>query len=210
MTDPLCSVGKCDKRNHCLSCKIEGCDSKPYCRSMCQKHYERVLRNGDPHKLKINFTRRGAVKKWLDDIHSERPWEKSDSCIIWPFFKTNGYPTLNSKRVHREFLKRYSGDPPFNNMDCAHSPTKCTSRACINPNHLRWATRSENEIDKFKTGKEVRQFGEGHVKLDAEKARAIFMASGTLNSIAKDYGVSRSAVEKIKYRKTWKWATESL
>lgn len=40
-------------------CTIEGCDTKVYARSMCKRHYSRVLRHGDPSVVKPGGGSRG-------------------------------------------------------------------------------------------------------------------------------------------------------
>ena len=81
-----------------------------------------------------------------------------DACLIWPFAKdgTNrgrvGYDG-KSLHAHRVMCEMVHGPCPPG-MECAHS---CGNGhlACVNPSHLRWATRSENQRERRKHGTHV-------------------------------------------------------
>lgn len=71
----------------------------------------------------------------------------TDQCILWPHGQTNnGYPSMGPSRprAHRYVCEQKYGPAPKGKTDAAHS---CRNRLCINPRHLRWATRSENMMD---------------------------------------------------------------
>lgn len=58
-----------------------------------------------------------------------------------------GYKTprnLVASRVSLEVFTR----PPLPGEEAAHDPERCPYTDCVNYDHLRWATRSENEADK--------------------------------------------------------------
>lgn len=42
--------------------------------------------------------------------------------------------------------------PPSEYHVAAHDPENCTSRLCINPMHLRWATQEQNVADQRVSG----------------------------------------------------------
>lgn len=48
-------------------------------------------------------------------------------------------------RVHRLVCIRRHGPPPTDDLEAAHS---CGNAGCVNPRHIRWATRFENAADK--------------------------------------------------------------
>lgn len=71
----------------------------------------------------------------------------TDQCIIWPYGQTDtGYPSMGAgkPRAHRYVCEQKHGPAPQDKNDAAHS---CRQRLCINPKHLRWATRTENMAD---------------------------------------------------------------
>ena len=79
-------------------------------------------------------------------------WE-TDDCLIWPYYKTKkGYARakIDNKvvRLHRYILVKKIGEPKQPKLQACHAPIICTSKACCNPKHLRWATNQENMDDK--------------------------------------------------------------
>lgn len=78
----------------------------------------------------------------------------SDECVPWPFAvePSSGYGAIkyNGKKytAHRMALIIASGGHDSPGMDAAHKPVVCHNRGCCNPLHIRWATRSENSLDK--------------------------------------------------------------
>lgn len=88
-------------------------------------------------------------------------------------------------------------------MHAAHCPENCKSRACVNPNHLRWATPKENQHDR-------RIFGNSARKLETKDVQAIFKCQDSTSMIAKKYSIHDATVRSIKTGKTWGWATKGL
>lgn len=76
-----------------------------------------------------------------------------DDCLLWPFSKSNkGYGTINhdgrNLTVSRFLCAEVNGPPPTPDHVAAHSCGRGHT-GCVNPRHLRWATRTENEADKI-------------------------------------------------------------
>ena len=91
-----------------------------------------------------------AMHRWI----SQTLASETDRCLRWPFGRSGagyGKVTVDGKQrdVHRLICERAHGEPPSSVHVAAHS---CGRKVCANPRHLRWATRSENEIDKLRHG----------------------------------------------------------
>jgi hypothetical protein len=93
----------------------------------------------------------------------ERVWRKIDQdesgCWLWKGSTTDGYGmTLRYSRserpsrndlVHRWMLEVKTGAV---GVQALHS---CRKRNCVNPEHLRWGTNSDNQFDAVKDGTHV-------------------------------------------------------
>ena len=132
----------------------------------------------------------------------------TDDCILWPHGRTKqgyGKLTVNGrvKLAHAFALEVRIGPRPSPNHDAAHS---CRNRHCINPAHLRWATRSDNSLDRHRDGTVTQ------AKLTANEVLAIRRLardrSMTQREIAEQFGVSLSNIEYIVARKTWRHLPE--
>jgi hypothetical protein len=80
-------------------------------------------------------------------------------------------------------------------------------RGCVHPEHLRWATQSENELDKALHGTDIRGEKHHNSKLTLKDVLEIRACSKTMNKtqIAKRYNVTRAAIQDILHRRTWAW-----
>lgn len=78
---------------------------------------------------------------------------------------------------------------------------------CVNPRHLRWATRSENHADKLDHGTHNRGEQCPTVKITEEQARQILALKGRLSQkdIAAKFGVTFQHVSNIHLGKRWAW-----
>jgi hypothetical protein len=105
--------------------------------------------------------------------------------------------------AHRLVLFLSTGTLPIDLHAC-HDPVKCKSRACCNPDHLRWDTNQNNTRDRIITN--TNPIGERHnlSKLTEKQVLEIRSNVGnTYQQIADIYGVARVTIEKIRNRKTW-------
>lgn len=139
----------------------------------------------------------------------------TDQCILWPYrLTTDGYGRLNvdgkRHRAHRFVLELAVGPAPGPDYEAAHAPLICHTPACVNPAHLRWATRSENMADAALDGTwhappVAKGARNGKTKLTAEQVRAIRADARAHQHIAQDFGVCRATVTDIKGRRRWAW-----
>ncbi len=124
-------------------CSVEGCDRAVVARGMCSLHYQRLMRHG--HPASVLKTERGKVARYF--VEAVVPYD-DDACLLWPFcYDQNGYARIKHKgratNVHAAICEHRHGSPPTPKHVAAHS---CGNGdfGCVNPNHVRWATRSEN------------------------------------------------------------------
>ena len=88
------------------------------------------------------------------------------------------------------------GEPPTPSYEAAHTCGK-GHLGCTNPRHLRWATRSENHMDKNLHGTMPK--GETHpwARLSDDVIAKIRASKTGMTATAKEFGVSRGYVWEI-------------
>lgn len=122
------------------TCSIGGCGRKHKAKGLCSKHYTRMRVRGDAQYK--HFDTSTAEEKF------PRMWEESEAgCWRWTGgVSTNGYSRFyfsgNRDGVygHRWSYEYHKGPIP----DGAIIDHLCFNRSCVNPDHLRLATATEN------------------------------------------------------------------
>lgn len=186
-------------------CAIDGCGGKRYARGLCGKHHVRWKKHGDPL---AGRTPNGDGLKFLQDNKDY----VGDGCIFWPYGNGKdgrGHVYINKRRVraHVAMLEITAGPKPSPEHECAHSCGQ-GHKGCVAPNHLRWATRSENIRDRIEHGTSNR--GERCAKAKITEAqvreiRELIKAGISQSEIAKLYCISQTNVSYIKNRVNWAW-----
>lgn len=187
----LCSVPDCGK-----AARLN--------RRYCSSHEHRLQRYGDPLGGGPVI---GLPSKHLEEV--VLPYE-GDDCIEWPFTRMkSGYGQVTYKRrktlVHRLVCEIFNGPAPADKQDAAHT---CGNPKCVNPRHIRWATRAENLADRWGHG--TIPIGEAHAnsklnKLDVQMIRVLLASGFTQKSIGVRFGISQASVKDILTGKNWGW-----
>ncbi len=187
-------------------CLIDGCGKPAGTRGLCTMHYARWLRHGD-----INHKQTARPPTKLQKFIQFAATYKGDDCLYWP------WPTKTRRAsifVNGKLVKAYRyvcilahGEPPTPKHEAAHS---CGHgwEVCLNPNHLRWATKAENAADRLIHGTHNRGERNGEAVLteaDVREIRNLLRFGKSQKSIAAKYGVSRSAILSINLRHSWFW-----
>lgn len=147
-----CSIDGCENTEHARSlckshylfwreenaprCEVDKCESPIEAKRYCSKHYHRWKKHGsteDPYKKSVE-------EVFLENISQD------GACVIWTGSITpHGYGDLRVNRnfrlrAHRYAWERINGPIPEDRV----IDHKCWNRACVNPDHLRLATSSQN------------------------------------------------------------------
>lgn len=183
-------------------CSVEGCGHGQKGHGYCKSHYARFKRHGHPLGGNAPW---GAGLAFMENLCRSTP--PADECILWPFARSGrGYGSLSLNgvicNVHREVCLRVHGDPPSSDHEAAHS---CGIRACVNPRHLRWATASENQMDRVIHGTSNRGERSASAKLTEDDVREIRALKGVLGNkrAAKKFGVTPGHISMIRNRTKW-------
>lgn len=136
--------------------------------------------------------------RWIRD-HLDYP--HADFCLIWPFPR-QGYPSVVRKRkkiyVHRYICELKKGPPPTPGHQAAHYCNR-GHEGCVNHHHLRWKTKSENQL-------EANWKGRKRYKLNEAQAAEIRSLKGSeqIDVTAQRFGVRAGTIQDIQAGRTWK------
>lgn len=182
-----------------MTCSVESCYKSVIARGWCREHYYRWSRNGDPLGGRAS---QGTPMKWL----TEHAQYKDDDCLIWPFRRGGrGYAYLADGPASRVMCEIAHGKAPSLGHEAAHSCGK-GHFGCINPQHLRWATKQENESDKHNHGTRLVGSQLPWAKLMESQVREIRRLKGQFSQpeIAARFGVSKSTIGLILNNRIWR------
>lgn len=135
-----------------------------------------------------------------------------NGCWMWNKKRgSDGYGRLSIKGVWT-LAHRYSWEihnqSSASGMFVIHS---CDNPACVNPDHLRLGTASDNMQDCIKRGRQVKAGGNG-TKLTQEKAdeiRRLHNSGILIHQISRIYSVSRRHIRDIIKGIYWKGASNA-
>lgn len=158
----------------------------------------------DSYKRKRPY---GQTRQWLE---AHVAYE-GDDCLIWPFSRTSyGYAQLsvNNRPAggHRLMCRLAHGDPPQPKMHACHS---CGNGhlGCVNPRHLRWGTRKENQRDMVEHGRSNRGKNTPLTEADVLAICAAVDSGESQRSIGTRYNIGQQTVSSIVRGKNWGWLT---
>jgi hypothetical protein len=185
-------------------CKVDGCARELVSFGMCDKHYRRWRKHGDP-----DFTIKtppGVMLQWLD---GQKDYV-GDGCLTWPFYMhSRGFTQIRiagkKRNVSNLMCELAHGPAPTPKHQAAHSCGNAHN-GCIHPGHLRWATQAENEADKKIHG--TVPLGEKHGRAVLTEALVLEIRSleGRLSwrNLALRFGIGKRTVHQIIKRETWR------
>ena len=190
-------------------CSIEECEKKSVCRDMCDMHYSRWQRHGDPLKL---------VNPW--GTPEERFWrfvnkETGTDCWHWTgYINSSGYGRFPAGKVpgqswqaHRFSYELQVGPIP-RGLFLMHM---CDNPRCVNPAHLKPGTAKENTADMMAKGRGNWKGPRGERApanvLTEAQAREIKFGTGRGIDLSARFGVNPSSISAIRTGRTWKHIT---
>ena len=133
-----------------------------------------------------------------------------EDCWEWKGkIQSNGYGAFSSGRNYgiSEKASRASWELTRglipDNLCVLHS---CDNRRCCNPLHLRLGTHQENMVDRDQRRGTYQASGDKHgkSKLTSEMVRMIRLDLRTNRAIAREYGLTPSAISKVRLGHTWR------
>ena len=199
------AVSKYDREQTGKPCKYEGCERSSGFKGFCSLHGNRVRKHGDPSIASVSDKYRCKIN-WIE----ENSGHQGNECLIWPFgVSDNGRGIVGFRGSNMSAPKAMCfvahGNPPTPKHEAAHSCGRGHD-GCMNPKHLRWATRRENEADKRFHGTLRRGADINTSKLTEADVKSIRTDSEMTGvDLAQKYGVTPSSISNVRLRKSWAW-----
>lgn len=189
-----------------MLCSIEECTLPGKAKGLCNTHYMRVWRYGNPTVLKQPKIRGTLYERVFFDLPA------GDGCWEWTRARDlAGYGQLRVgsrlERVHRLAWELTYGPIPAG-LDVLHH---CDNPPCRRPDHLFLGTAVENSQDMWNKGRHpiVSMAGSrnGNSRLTEPQVielRQLWADGGqTKMALARRYGISHRLVRNILTGKTW-------
>jgi hypothetical protein len=130
-------------------CKIDGCVKPRHGQGLCNTHYARYLRTGDPSDAALRINRLSALHRFMAKVALP---DDPDDCWLWTAGR-HGEPradygafSLNGEGLlaHRVAYEWFVGPIP-KGMEIDHT---CFTQRCVNPRHLRVVTVKLNQENR--------------------------------------------------------------
>lgn len=188
-----------------MLCCIKDCDKPARALGMCKGHYDRMKNGRDMSPPLRQVIRSGPD---IDRLKAKISVNEANDCWEWQAsLNTNGYGQFRFRnrpqQAHRVSWVLHHGEIPAG-LYVLH---KCDNPLCINPDHLFLGTQAENiadamSKDRWRTPRPVGE-SHGNAVMTEDDVRAIRASSEPSRRIAKRYGVTQSAIQHIRKRRSW-------
>lgn len=190
-------------------CAVADCRREARSRSLCNVHYQRYLKRGDP--IARTKSAKGEPLAYLFDILMN---VDTDECVPWPFARSEGgygrvYYDGRDQNASRVVCEIAHGPAPTALHEAAHDCGRGAS-GCVNKHHLSWKTRVDNQADRIAHGTSNRGVRHGSARLTEADVHEIRAKRGSCvaATVASQYGVSAGTIYDIWLRLTWAWLPE--
>jgi hypothetical protein len=134
------------------------------------------------------------------------PFKRTD-CLLWPYAKsTAGYAQIRmhgvTHYVYRIVCEAQHGKAPPKQE--ARHLCGAGNLGCVNPKHVVWGTRRQNQLDRVAHGTSNRGERQWQAKLTAKDITKIRSSKLLQREIAAQYGITQSQVSRIVNHQDWR------
>ena len=145
-------------------CSVEGCGRPARTNGLCGGHYHRMLRWGDL-RLDLPFRRYGLTP--YDRVMAQVEWQ--GDCLVWTgHCQRFGYGVVTTGRKEQGLAHRVVAEHHFGPSEL-HVLHSCDNPPCVNIEHLRYGTQSENMRDMVERGRHWLQSERGRLWLQSQQ-----------------------------------------
>ena len=162
------------------TCTVQGCSREHLAKGLCGAHYRRVRRG---NSLDSPVRPQGMTKRETLDWYSK----PEGDCLVWTGpVDSNGYGALRAEgdsqvAAHRVAWEMVHGAIPEGVL----LDHRCWNRRCVNIEHLRYATRTENGQYRSGASSTSKTGVRGVFLTDTGKYRAQYRNNGKKVSVGR-------------------------
>jgi hypothetical protein len=160
-----------------MMCSVKGCDSTIVARGWCRWHYNRWYWHGDPLWTKKLVP---YEKQFWTKVNKDGPMSHlRTQCWQWTGGHSNGYGHFRNRNAHRISYELITG----NTLGINEIDHRCHNHSCVNPEHLRPATRNQNNQNRQNAQKNSRSGVLGVFPTQSGTWRAVVQHNGKKHAL---------------------------
>jgi len=212
----ICVCENCKTNFYAVPSRIKNGRAKFCCRKCKNTYYcgkpnlkNRGIKRPMPQAIKDkeSISHRKKIEWKIDERGCHICVSHKPSCGGWHpmIFRTiNGTP--KRQRASRYIYEQKYGEIP-KGMSVRHT---CDNPLCINPEHLILGTNDDNIRDKVMRNRQTKGEAVNTAKLTEQEVIEIINSKNKTKELMRKYGVSKTCINLIRRRKTWKHIQQQM
>lgn len=181
-----------------ITCRIDGCGASKKLRlGLCEKHYTRLRRYGDPERERPTLSDRLRAGYVVDDASGCWLWQKA--------IGGTGYGAIQlsvgvTGKAHRVSWELANGPVPIG-LSVLH---RCDTPRCVNPNHLFVGTTAVNSSDMVQKGRSLTGCKNPNARLKKDDIPVILSSNLNAIELGKLLSVHPETIRRVRRGDHWR------